>query len=64
MRTVLLDDILFERRLHDNNNGIREREHRSHYLRVVKAALDRRRALEQEGCAGASEHRPGAQEPS
>jgi glycosyltransferase involved in cell wall biosynthesis len=46
MPTTLLDDVLFERRLHANNNGIREREHRSHYLHVVKAALDRRRALQ------------------
>jgi glycosyltransferase involved in cell wall biosynthesis len=45
MPTKLLDEVLFERRLHANNNGIREREHRSHYLQVVKAALDRRRAL-------------------
>lgn len=45
MPTTLLDDVLFERRLHSDNNGIREREHRSHYLHVVKAALDRRRAL-------------------
>jgi len=42
--TSLLDDVLFERRLHAENNGIREREHTSHYLHVVKAALDRRRA--------------------
>jgi glycosyltransferase involved in cell wall biosynthesis len=46
MATTLLDDVLFERRLHGSNNGIREREHRSDYLRVVKAALDRRRALQ------------------
>jgi glycosyltransferase involved in cell wall biosynthesis len=45
MATVLLDDVLFERRLHAANNGLREQEHRRHYLRVVKAALDRRRAL-------------------
>jgi glycosyltransferase involved in cell wall biosynthesis len=49
MKTALLDDVLFERRLHASNNGIREQEHRSHYLRVVKAALDRRRVLQQKG---------------
>jgi glycosyltransferase involved in cell wall biosynthesis len=49
MATTLLDDVLFERRLHGSNNGIREREHRSHYLHVVKAALDRRRTLQREG---------------
>ena len=45
-RSVLLDDVLFERRLHATNNGIREQAHRSDYVRVVKAALDRRRAQE------------------
>jgi glycosyltransferase involved in cell wall biosynthesis len=45
LRTMLLDDVLFERRLHAGNNGLRERDHRSTYLHVVKAALDRRRAL-------------------
>ena len=45
MPTTLLDEVLFERRLHLSNNGIREREHRSHYVHVIKAALDRRRAL-------------------
>jgi glycosyltransferase involved in cell wall biosynthesis len=49
MATALLDDVLFERRLHASNNGIREQEHRSHYLHVVKAALDRRRALQRDG---------------
>jgi glycosyltransferase involved in cell wall biosynthesis len=49
MATALLDDVLFERRLHASNNGIREQEHRSHYLQVVKAALDRRRALQRDG---------------
>ncbi|HVF32741.1 MAG TPA: glycosyltransferase [Acidimicrobiales bacterium] len=44
--SVLLDDVLFERRLHSSNNGIRERAHRADYVRVVKAALDRRRAQE------------------
>ncbi len=48
MATKLLDDVMFERRLHANNNGIREREHRSHYLHVVKAALDRRRAIRED----------------
>lgn len=44
MPATLLDDVLFERRLHATNNGIREREKRSDYLHVIKAALDRRRA--------------------
>lgn len=44
LRTVLLDDVLLERRLHRSNNGLREAEHRSDYLSIVKAALDRRRS--------------------
>jgi glycosyltransferase involved in cell wall biosynthesis len=48
MATALLEDVLFERRLHASNNGIRERARRSDYLHVVKAALDRRRALQGE----------------
>ena len=51
MATILLDDVLFERRLHADNNGLREREHASHYLQVVKAALDRRRAAADTGRA-------------
>lgn len=45
-RTALLDDVLFERRLHAANNGIVHRDHRRDYVKVVKAALDRRRAQE------------------
>jgi glycosyltransferase involved in cell wall biosynthesis len=65
MATTLLDDVLFERRLHRNNNGIREREHRSHYLQVVKAALDRRRALHRvEGCSEAADDPADRRQPS
>jgi glycosyltransferase involved in cell wall biosynthesis len=63
MKTTLLDDVLFERRLHGNNNGIREREHRSHYLHVVKAALDRRRGVGQELRPGANDERASGREP-
>jgi glycosyltransferase involved in cell wall biosynthesis len=63
MATTLLDDVLFERRLHRNNNGIREREHRSHYLHVVKAALDRRRAVGLELRPGANDERASGREP-
>jgi glycosyltransferase involved in cell wall biosynthesis len=49
--TVMLSEIVLERRLHLSNNGLREREARSQYLHVLKAALDRRRqrAREQSG---------------
>jgi glycosyltransferase involved in cell wall biosynthesis len=36
--------IALERRLHAENNGIRERQFKPQYLHVLKASLDRRRA--------------------
>ena len=36
--------LALERRLHAENNGIRQRESKPQYLHVLKAALDRRRA--------------------
>jgi len=43
LRTVMVEEIVLERRLHSTNNGIRERDSRGQYLHVLKAALDRRR---------------------
>jgi hypothetical protein len=43
LKQAMLDSVLLERRLHDANNGLRERESRPEYLQVLKAALDRRR---------------------
>lgn len=44
-REVLLPEVVYRRRIHDANVGIRERERaQDDYLAVVKAALDRRRA--------------------
>jgi hypothetical protein len=40
---------VLERRLHTQNNGLRERDARSQYLHVLKAAMDRRRASEAAG---------------
>lgn len=45
LRNVMLPDVVLERRLHTQNNGLRERDSRSQYVHVLKAALDRRRAL-------------------
>jgi len=45
----ILPDVVLERRLHTQNNGLRERDSRSQYLHVLKAALDRRRALAEDG---------------
>jgi len=40
----LLPEVVLERRLHAQNNGLRERDSHSQYLHVLKASLDRRRA--------------------
>jgi glycosyltransferase involved in cell wall biosynthesis len=42
----MIDDVVLERRLHTQNNGIREQASRSQYLHVLKASIDRRRAQE------------------
>lgn len=49
LKTVILPQVILDRRLHLTNNGIRERESKAQYVQVVKAALDRRRAREQRG---------------
>lgn len=43
-RDVLLPGIVMRRRLHRDNVGIRERAQRGDYARILKLALDRRRA--------------------
>ena len=43
LKGLTLPDIVVERRLHDSNTGIRERDSRSDYLQVVRSALQRRR---------------------
>jgi glycosyltransferase involved in cell wall biosynthesis len=43
LKGLTLPDIVLERRLHDSNTGIRERDSRSDYLQVVRSALQRRR---------------------
>ena len=44
IRSVVLPDLFLWRRIHDSNQGVRERESVSDYARVLKASLDRRRA--------------------
>jgi glycosyltransferase involved in cell wall biosynthesis len=51
LRSAMLPDVLLERRLHLTNNGLRERDSRAQYLRVLKASLDRRRAQAEESNA-------------
>ena len=53
---AMIDEVVLERRLHSQNNGIRERASRSQYLHVLKASIDRRRA--QEAAAGAEAEPP------
>jgi glycosyltransferase involved in cell wall biosynthesis len=44
LRMAMPEYIVLERRLHTDNNGIRESDSRVQYLHVLKASLDRRRA--------------------
>jgi glycosyltransferase involved in cell wall biosynthesis len=44
IRSVILPDLFLWRRIHDSNQGIRERQSISDYARVLKASLDRKRA--------------------
>jgi glycosyltransferase involved in cell wall biosynthesis len=44
LTSLMLPDLCARRRLHDDNSGIRFHAERDDYLRVLKAALDRRRA--------------------
>jgi glycosyltransferase involved in cell wall biosynthesis len=44
LRTHMLPGVVLERRLHDQNNGLRNADKRAQYAHVLKAALDRRRA--------------------
>jgi glycosyltransferase involved in cell wall biosynthesis len=54
--------VVLERRLHADNNGIRERQFKPQYLHVLKAALDRRRlAGEDESDVIVGEHGQGPQ---
>jgi glycosyltransferase involved in cell wall biosynthesis len=44
LASEVLPEVVLERRLHAANNGLRERDARSQYIHVLKAAMDRRRA--------------------
>lgn len=49
LRAKMLPDLLMWRRLHETNMGIRQRQARSDYVRLIKATLDRRRNANQPG---------------
>ncbi|MDX6481712.1 MAG: hypothetical protein QOG85_2222 [Gaiellaceae bacterium] len=44
LRYAILPDVVLERRLHTQNNGLRESASRSQYLEVIRQAMERRRA--------------------
>ena len=44
LRSLTLPNLMLWRRLHQSNQGVRERQSVTDYARVLKAALDRRRA--------------------
>jgi glycosyltransferase involved in cell wall biosynthesis len=44
LKSIMLPEVMMRRRIHENNQGIYKREHRSSdYLRAIRAALNRRR---------------------
>jgi glycosyltransferase involved in cell wall biosynthesis len=43
LKTLVVPEVVLERRLHTENNGLRESNQRSQYLHVLKASIDRRR---------------------
>lgn len=43
LKSIVIPKMLMKRRIHKNNTGIRDRESRTDYLRILKRALDRRR---------------------
>jgi glycosyltransferase involved in cell wall biosynthesis len=44
LKSLVLEEVVLERRLHTQNNGIRERDARVQYIQVLKASMDRRRS--------------------
>jgi glycosyltransferase involved in cell wall biosynthesis len=49
LRSIMLPEVLVERRLHPGSLSLREQEARPQYLDVVKMALHRKRTREREG---------------
>jgi glycosyltransferase involved in cell wall biosynthesis len=47
LRYAVLPEVVLERRLHTQNNGLRERASRSQYIDVIRQAMERRRAAAQ-----------------
>jgi glycosyltransferase involved in cell wall biosynthesis len=49
LKTRMLPDVVYERRVHGLNTVLRERDMYGDYVRVIKATMDRRRALRAAG---------------
>jgi glycosyltransferase involved in cell wall biosynthesis len=45
LKSLMLTDIVMNRRIHKTNQGVYKGEHRGEYARVLKAMLDRRRSV-------------------
>jgi glycosyltransferase involved in cell wall biosynthesis len=60
LRSAIPPFVVLERRLHADNNGIRERQFKPQYLHVLKASLDRRRAQDASTGSLAEVSRPPA----
>ena len=52
LRYTILPEVVLERRLHTQNNGLRESASRSQYLEVIRQAMERRRAAADASGAG------------
>jgi glycosyltransferase involved in cell wall biosynthesis len=48
IRSLVLPDLFLWRRIHDSNQGVRERQSVTDYARVLKAKLDRKRMMGKE----------------
>jgi len=43
LKSVMLQDVVYRRRLHASNLGVREKDARQDYAHILKASLDRKR---------------------
>jgi len=49
LKSLMLSEVVMKRRLHKASQGTYKREHQKEYVRVLKAALDRRRKMNKSG---------------
>ena len=52
LKDVMLSQMVLRRRIHATNSGIIHRDGRSEYVRILKASLDRRRRIANQGGVG------------